>query len=319
MPERLARAMIGTTSRTVRDAAKVVVPDAFKGGRLYDITVQKMLGFLADDVGRLKPSGDKDNPEADAKTTSGEDDQFVVKKAVGNVIDIAGLSVMHVSPLWVIAIFSDVALGARSYLNALVDELRQQGVIDESDTIENVDGLLDALQKTSGTLADGLDTPPVTVDQLRAMVAQLREQSQTTDLASLVPIKDIERVWNEIQDTVRLEGRSLFEVSNAVAMMTFTQMVRAGKTAHGAAKVALDLIDDNFIDYYATAFRRIHEKGYYESVLESYDAFVDDLRHLFDASAETTTEKVVRGRWLQRLWGRMKQRFQKSEAGKPSP
>ena len=97
----------------------------------------------------------------------GEDSQYLMKKAVGNVIDVAGLTVLHLSPLWVLALFSDVTMGTKKYLNTLADELKKQGVLEKSATIDSIDSILDSLQKTSGILADNLDTPPLTVEQLK--------------------------------------------------------------------------------------------------------------------------------------------------------
>jgi hypothetical protein len=313
LPERLARVMISTAGGALRGTARVAVPDAFKEGRLYEITVKKMLGFLADDIGRLERAG-PGAALAEGRPANPEKDQFVVKKAIGNVIDVAGLAVFHVSPIWVIAIFSDIVHGTRTYLKALVKELKEQGVLPENQTIGNVDHLLEALENTSGTLANSLDTPPVTVDQLRAAVARLRAQASEADLTEVISTEDMARVWNQIEATMLEEHRSLLEVSNAVAMITYTQLVRAGKGAVGTVKVALDLFSDNVVEYYLEAFSRIHHKGYYESVLEVYEHFVDDLRHLFEPSGVTTTEKLLRFGWLRRFWrwlwrrGRSRQR-----------
>ncbi len=299
LPERVARGMIGTASSTARDLAKLAVPDAMKEAQLYRLTVEKMLGFLADDVGKLasaEPSPSGEDGEHDP--ASGDDDQFVVKKAVGNVIDVGGLAVLHVSPVWVLAVVSDVAFGAKTYLNALVGELKEQGVIEGSETIDGVDQLLAALQRTSGSLADSLDTPPVTTEQLQKTVDELRAHAKEVDLTKLISKDDMARVWSEIEETVRVENRSLLEVSNAVAMMTYSQMVRAGRGAVGSVKVALDLFSDNVVDYYLGAFAKIREKGYYTCVLEVYDQFVVDLRHLFEPSSKTATEAVLRGGWI---------------------
>ena len=301
LPERLARVMISTAGGALRGTARVAVPDAFKEGRLYEITVNKMLGFLADDVGRLEAAR-PGAALAEGLPADPEKDQFVVKKAVGNVIDVAGLAVFHVSPIWVIAIFSDIVHGTRTYLKALVKELKEQGVLPENQTIGNIDHLLEALQNTSGTLANSLDTPPVTVAQLRTAVTRLRTQASEADLTEVISTEDMARVWNQIEATMLKEHRSLLEVSNAVAMITYTQLVRAGKGAVGTVKVALDLFSDNVVEYYLEAFSRIHHKGYYESVLEVYEHFVDDLRHLFEPSGVTTTEKFLRFGWLRRFW-----------------
>ena len=298
LPERMARGMIGCTSGLLRETASVAVPDALKTTRLYDMTVRKMLGFLVEDVGKLRGEGE----EGESSGEGGEGSQYLMKKAVGNVIDVAGLTVLHLSPLWVFAIFSDATMGTKKYLNALADELKKQGVLEKSATVESIDNLLDSLQKTSGLLADNLDTPPLTMEELKNSVRKLREEGERVDLVKSIPTEDFAAVWDEIQKTAQLEGRSILEVSNAVAMMTFGQITRAGKGAYATVKVGFDLVNDNIIDYYSRAFDRIDEKGYYESVLEAYEPYAQGLRHLFHTETETTTEQVLRGKPFRALW-----------------
>lgn len=300
LPERVARAMIGCTSGLIRETAQVAVPDAFKQSRLYDITVRKMLGFLVQEVGMLK-SG-QDGAATGESEKDDEESQYLVKKAVGNVIDVAGMTVMHVSPLWVLAIFSDVTLGTKKYLNVLTDELKKDGIIEESATIENIDHLLGAIEKTSGTLVESLDTPPVTMNQLKKTVSTLRDESARVDLSHIIPTEDMNRVWDELQETAKAEGRSILEVSSAVGMMAFSQISRVGKGALTTAKVSFDLFEDNIIDYYFGAFDRIHENGYYQSVLETYEPYAQGLKYLFHDETETTTEQVLRGKVFRRLW-----------------
>jgi hypothetical protein len=301
LPERVARAMVGCTSGLVKETAQMAVPDAFKQSRLYDMTIRKMLGFLVEDVGMMKSDAAGESSEKDE-----EKSQYVVKKAVGNVIDVAGMTVMHVSPLWVLAIFSDVTLGTKKYLNVLTDELKKDGIIDESATIDNIDHLLGALERTSGALVESLDTPPVTMQQLKKAVTTLRDESAKVDLSHLIPAEDMNRVWNELQETAQTEGRSVLEVSSAVGMMAFSQISKVGKGALTTAKVSFDLFEDNVIDYYFGAFDRIHENGYYQSVLETYEPYSQGLKYLFHDETETTTEQVLRGKVFRRIWNKMK-------------
>lgn len=295
LPERVARGMIGCTSGILKETARVAVPNAMKGTRFYDITVRKMLSFLVDDVGKLRTTESKDDE-------GGEDSQYLMKKAVGNVIDVAGLTVLHLSPLWVLALFSDVTMGTKKYLNTLADELKKQGVLEKSATIDSIDSILDSLQKTSGILADNLDTPPLTVEQLKESVKKLRAEANRVDLAKAVPTEDLAAIWDEIQKTASTEGRSLLEVSNALAVMTFSQFARAGKGAYTSVKVGFDLVNDNVVDYYVQALDEIHQKGYYQSVLDAYEPYVHGLRHLFATETETTTEQILKGKPFRRMW-----------------
>jgi hypothetical protein len=293
--------MVGGACAVLRETASVAVPGAIQRSRLYSTAVRKMLDFLVTDIGKLRcpPAGDAASETAAA---AGEDSQYVVKKAIGNVIDLAGLTVLHVSPFWVIAIFSDVALGTKTYLRALAEELKRQGVIEKSATIDNIDNLLGALEETSGALAENLDTPPVTVAQLRTSVTRLRQEAGRIDLTRVISSEDVAAVWNELERTASREGRSLLEVSGAVAMMTYTQLVRTGKGAYSSAKVGFDLVNDNIVQHYREALQRIHQRGYYQAVLETYEPYVQGLRLLFESCTETTTEQLLRGKPFRRLW-----------------
>ena len=69
---------------------------------------------------------------------------------------------------------SDVAYGTSSYVQELADELKKQGLIDDTSTIQHVEDVLNAIQDSSGNAASLFDTPPLSVDQLDA-VQQVRQ------------------------------------------------------------------------------------------------------------------------------------------------
>jgi hypothetical protein len=319
LPERALRGMVGAASGLLRESARAAVPDAMKGSKLYEITVRKMLGFLVREVGGLDsvpadagvnrgappaPAADlaaPADPAAPALAASPPRD-YMVKKALGNALDIAGLAALHVSPLWVIAVASDVVLGVRTYLNALGDELRRTGVLPKDSSFEGVDGLLKALQNVSGTVADSLDTPPVTVRELEKMVKTLRRESTRIDLRRLLPEEELQRVWNGIHEAARVEGRTPFEVSNALAVMVYGQLLRVGKGAVGSVKVGFDLLHDNVFAYYFDSLAEMERKGYYQSLLDASGPYLAGLSHLFEPSRESYTEKVLKGKPLRALW-----------------
>jgi hypothetical protein len=307
LPERTLRAIVGAAGGVLRESAQAAVPDAMKGGKLYEITVRKMLRFVIEDVGGLEGAASPascDPGLAPAAPPAGT--EYVVKKAIGNVIDVAGIATLHMSPLWVIALFSDVVHGARTYVNALADELRRTGVLTGDARFENVDGLLGALQRVSGTVADHLDTPPVTLGELQKMVTSLREESSRVDLTTLIPEEQLAAVWNGIQEEAAAAGRSPFEISSALAMKAYGQLERVGKGAFGGVKVGFDLLNDNVIRYYLDSLGELHEKGFYQTVMEASGPYLHGMRHLFEAERETYTEKVLKGKPLRALWAKAK-------------
>ncbi len=331
LPERTLRAMVGAASGVLRESARAAVPDAMKRTKFYELTVRKMLGFLVKDVGGLEaaaargaggsmPAGSISGvPGAtgaaaavpgiaaeNAPAAVPEGSEFVVKKAIGNAIDIAGLATLHLSPLWVIAAFSDVVLGARTYLNALGEELRARGVISPEEKFEGVDGLLKSLQKLSGAVADNLDTPPVTVKELEKMVSSLREESKRVDLTRVLPEAELKRLWDEIHTAAKLEGRSPFEVSSAMGMMVFTQISRIGQGAYGTVKVGFDLVHDNILKYYVDSLGELRRKGFYQSIIDVSHPYMEGLGHLFQPSRESYTEQILKGKPFAALWRKLR-------------
>jgi hypothetical protein len=226
--------------------------------------------------------------------------------AVAQAVDIAGMTTLHLSPLWVLAVLSDVTLGARTYLQALTEELKTQGVIDRGDTIRNVDDLLGSLQRFSGSLADRLDAPPVTIEELRRTAAEIRAEAERIDISKAIPSAEIEQAWKEIQETAAREGFSVFQVSSALGMMALAGISSAGKGAYGSVKVGARLVDDKVIQHYFSSLERIRTKGFYQALAETYEPYLRALKRLFDPSTETVTEKVLTGKAFRGLGDRVR-------------
>ena len=87
-----------------------------------------MLDFVVSDIGGVR--------RAAAKDQSHHEQVFLARKTVGNLLDMTALATFHMSPLTVLAIFSDVAYGSKIYMQQLSLRLKEQGIIDESTTID---------------------------------------------------------------------------------------------------------------------------------------------------------------------------------------
>jgi hypothetical protein len=300
IPERALRGMIGAASGVLKESAEVIVPDSMKGMKLYELTVRKMLRSMVEDVGGLEV-GQGAGGEGAAAPRAG-----AARMAVAQAVDIAGMTALHLSPLWVLAVVSDATLGARTYLQALAEELKAQGVIDRGETIRNVDDLLGSLQRFSGSLADRLDAPPVTIDELRRTAEEIRAEAARIDLAKAIPAAEVERAWKEIQETAAREGFSVYQVSSALGMMALAGLSGAGKGAYGSVKAGVRLIDRNVLQHYFSSLERIRKKGFYQALAETYEPYLQALQRLFDPSRETLTGQVLTGKAFRGLGGRVR-------------
>src|ERR1700748_2985922 len=108
LPERSLRSGSGVVAGALRESAALIVPRSFQDSQTYTVLVAQMLNFLAEDVGGVAPAAAAGNAE--------KADNFVARKAVGNFLDMASLATLHLSPLTLLAIVSDVAYGSQKYL-----------------------------------------------------------------------------------------------------------------------------------------------------------------------------------------------------------
>ncbi len=213
LPERVVRSGVGLTAGIVQEAAALLVPQAFQSSKSYEISITNSLSFLTETVGGVKRVGEN-APEAD------EAADFVARKAVGNFVDLASLATLHMSPMWILAIASDVAYGTKTYVKELAAELKQQGLIDDSSTINNIDDILGSLQNVAGKAANSLDTPPFSIEGLKSVVAETRDSITQTDLRKLIPQSEVQRYWEEMREIATKENVSLLQVSGAITMQT---------------------------------------------------------------------------------------------------
>ncbi len=77
----------------------------------------------------------------------------LARKTVGNLLDMTALATFHLSPLTVLAIFSDAAYGSKVYLEQLSSRLKEQGIIDQNTTIDGAADLITAIEAASGKAA----------------------------------------------------------------------------------------------------------------------------------------------------------------------
>ena len=193
LPERLLRSAVGLTAGTAREIAEFVIPQAFQSSKSYQVAIRNSLNFLLQSVAEVpeeQPDGQAAAvaaPETAVPGTETDPGRFVAKKAIANFIDITGLTTLHISPLWILAIVSDAAYGTGTYVQELAAELQKKGLIDNSSTIHRVDDLLESVRKASGTAATAFDLPPLSIQELKDSITQTRAALNEIDPTQLIP------------------------------------------------------------------------------------------------------------------------------------
>ena len=294
LPERTLRSASGVVGGALRESASLLVPQAFQSSKTYEVFVRQMLDFLAEGVGGVERKEDETAPPPL--------ENFVARKTVGNFIEMAGLATLHLSPMMLLAIVSDVAYGSQTYLKELADQLKKQGVIDEDSTIDHVDDLLDAVKEAAGTTAEVLNAPPLSIEGLKQAVDETRQAVQSIDPTDVIPQAEVKRLWDDIHQIAAAEGVRPLDVSCAMTLYSLDRIGSLGRGALSTVTAAVTLFDRHVIDHYADALGDIRQKGLYRSLAETSKPYAEAVWRNFSSEQTTITEDLLSGKLVGRAW-----------------
>jgi hypothetical protein len=214
----LVRSLAAVVFGGVHEGAQLLLPRFVRRSRLYEVTAKNLLRIAIELVGGVQAQplpGDEGQPTAK---------RVAVKKGVGNAVEIGSIAAFGFSPLWLLAAASDVLNGSRVYLKTLEAELQKAGVLAEGAHFGSVNDLLRALEGASGHSAALIDMPPLELKELRRSVMELGK-----DAAGLPTPKELAALYDGLQRTARMEGRSLLEVSSGVGLAFLTSARNVGR------------------------------------------------------------------------------------------
>jgi hypothetical protein len=268
LPERVFRAVAALAGGTIHETAKLVLPRLVRRSRLYEATAKNLLRISIEVVGGVEaPTSTADEYEPDAK-------KLAVRKTAGNAFELGSIAAFGFSPLWLLAGAADVTHGTRVYLDALVRELKEAGVVAPDAHLRSVDDLLGALEGGSGTAARLIDIPPLELAALRESLTNLRE-----DAAGLPTPAELAALYDGLRTTAVRERRSLLEVSTGIGIAFFNSARHVGR--------------QHLLDPYTEDLRPVRDEGfgaYAARVSRPYGQAV--ARH-FDLERESLTERGI--------------------------
>jgi hypothetical protein len=266
LPERALRAAAAGIGGLLYETTRVLLPGWIRRSRLYRAIVAGTLRIVIELVGGA--TGILPADEVGVR-------ELATRKAAGTGIEMAGLVFVGWSPLWLFAATADLTGGAQIYLQALVSELRRDGLLPEDVELSSVDELLDTLEDTSGLVAESLDVPPLSTADLRAWWRELRQE------ASDLPDADrLAALYTELRQVAETEGRSLRSVSSLIAA--------------GAVRAGIQIGQVHIFDYYEDAFRTIAGEGMGVYARRVGRPYLTTVKGHFDPGNTTYTERLLR-------------------------
>src|SRR6186713_443521 len=169
LPERLLRSSLGLGAGVAREIGEVVLPDGVRRTRLYQNLVDTTLRFLIEQVGGVEGAYPNETPLPD---------DSLKRRTAGNVIEALGIVAFRASPVWVLAALADVCGLGRHLIPEIAAALKEQRLLDDRADFSSVDQLLDGLERTSGRVAESINTPPLDVPALREEWRAIREEAR---------------------------------------------------------------------------------------------------------------------------------------------
>lgn len=265
LPERVTRAGAALVGGAGYEASKVVIPSRLRQSRLYEATVARLLRItveLVGDVHGVYPS---------EEMAVGE---LLKRKTAGNVLELASVLAVGWSPLWMLAAASDLIGGTKTYLSALVSELRAAHLLPADADIDSFGSLLQTLQGTSGVLADTIDLPPLDISSVQTAWETLQQQVE-----QLPSPQRMAALFGTLQDAAAQEQRSLLEVSSLVAL--------------GAVRAGIQLGNTYIFEYYRVALLRIAREGILPFLKRISHPYLLRAGKHFDPHSHTWTEQAL--------------------------
>lgn len=265
LPERLVRTAAVGAGGLVHETSGMILPPPIRRSQLYQSTIGRLLRIVIEFVGGVPR-------EESAEEMNVQD--LAVRKLAGNAVEVASVVAVGWSPLWLLAAASDVTGGTRAYLDAFVSELKSSHVLTPDADISSADGLLAALEGTSGQMADTIDIPPLALNDMRSSLNQFRRNAQ-----NLPDPRDMTQIFAEMKRAASEQNRSLFTVSSLVAA--------------GAIQAGIQLGNFHLFSFYRDSLSTIRTEGVPAYLQRISQPYLEAAAHHLHPSSGTHTQRLL--------------------------
>jgi hypothetical protein len=288
IPERFLRSLTALGSGAAREVSEVILPARVLRSRLYRSLVGSTLRFLIEQVGQIQGAYPADYEAIPS--------DFLVRRTAGNVVELAGIASFRASPVWVLAALADLAGVGRELIQEMAAALQKEGLLEPGRTFETVDQLLDGLERTSGRLAETVNTPPFDVASLRAEWSELRREASSLPKAA-IPVDRLYKQWRDLQQEAVAQGRSVLQLSSVMALAAVRELPENVRWLSRAVQICSwrtgEVLASGLLDHYRKSLAEIREVGYLRYWLREFRPYLDGAVRQFSMDRVTTTERLL--------------------------
>jgi hypothetical protein len=272
----------------LREIGEVALPRTVRRGQLYESLVDTTLRYVIEQVGGAKGV-------YRAEVPPGQD--FLARRGVGHGIELLGIAAFRLSPVWVFAALADLSGLGRRLIPEIAEALKEEGLLEKEAQFENVDQLLDSLEKTSSRLARTISAPPIDVPRLRKEWTDIRLQARGLKPVDLPSIEDISSRWEALKDEAARQGRSTFETSSLMAISAVRALPDRALWLSSSTRVAASrtgkLFSAAILEDYSHTLNELRKVGYITYARRQLSPYLRACVDQFSRQQRSLTERLI--------------------------
>lgn len=159
--------------------------------------------------------------------------------------------------------------------------------------------MLDGLERTSGRLAEAINTPPLDVAGLRNEWAELRREARSIPPAYRPSAEWVGGFWARLRAEAAAQDRGVFELSSLMALASVTKLpenaIRLSRSARSAAWRTGGLFAAPLLEHYETTLREIRETGFFSFWSREFRPYLKTAAEQFSPARASSTQQWLRG------------------------
>jgi hypothetical protein len=282
------RSALGVGAGLLHEVGEVVLPRGVRRSRLFKNLVETTLRYLIERVGGAEGVFPAEQPTPR---------DFLARRGAGHAIEVLGIVAFHVSPVWVLAAFADLSGLGRHLIPEISEALKAQGLLEKDAQFSSVDQLLNGLEKAASRLAETLNTPPLDVEDLRREWAAVRESARGLTASDLPSRQEIRKQWRQLRlESVR-QGRSVFEISSALAISAVHVLPGKARWLSASARVGArrtgKLVSTAILDHYTQTLNELRAVGYVTFAKRQMSPYIRACVDQFSPHKRTLTQRLL--------------------------
>jgi len=264
IPERMIKSFLVLSGGTAYEMMNFVIPKSVRSTKIYHATVNRIFQLVVEVLGGAKGTITNEN-------FTGE--EYVKRKATGNIVELLGLISWGISPVWFFAILADLTGGTKGFLEELVKEFKKQGIIDQNSHPKKIYDLLELIKEKSALLSENIDMPPLNQEQLNDFYENLKKKNK-----KMPENEELEVIYQDLQIISKDEKKSIFEISQ----LLFISLKNSG----------LKYSDDLLFSYYRETIKTIREQGMLKFMYIRFKPYLKGVGRNFHPDIEMVTDRV---------------------------